>query len=484
MRSAVLAFVSAATCALSNAHAAGAVSVAGVDEIFKPFTQASTPGCSVGVFEKGRPLLMRGYGVADILSNAPLREETLFYAASTSKQFTALSIALLAQDGKLRLDDDVRRHVPEMPDYGTPLTLAMLLHHTSGLGDYLGLFDLAGTDHYEKLDPKTVLAMIVRQKGVQFTPGTEYRYSNTGYFLLAETVARVSGQSFPEFVRSRILAPLGMRDSFMRSGAVNPPKAKVAHGYVTRGEGFEVRDTYPAFGGSGGLMTSIRDLQKFDRDFTAGHKAWPDAVRKIMLTPATFSDGTPVTVEGLGYAAGLHVGQLRGLQWVSHSGAAAAFRSEYVRLPQKSLGIAVLCNRGDVTPGLYVQRVIDTLGLGALPGQWPGPRQRRNEDREPAGEPLTPAMVKALQGRYRSDELAADYVLTAGGDGALTGTIESQYAQGKPAAPFGALRMQPRDQLFGEEGYSLQLERAPDGRITAFWLSGGDMRSLRFIRVP
>ena len=128
-------------------------------------------------------------------------------------------------------NDDVRRWIPELPDYGTPITVSMLIHHTSGLGDYLSLFELGGLDRFDGLDPRVVFAMIVRQQGIAFTPGTSYQYSNTGYFLLAEIVKRSSGIAFPEFVRSRILAPLAMRDSFVRNGA-NPRAAKVAHGYV------------------------------------------------------------------------------------------------------------------------------------------------------------------------------------------------------------------------------------------------------------
>jgi CubicO group peptidase (beta-lactamase class C family) len=158
-----------------------------------------------------------------------------------------------------------------------------------------------------------------------------------------------------------------MSASFVRSGA-NPPAANVAHGYVPTDQGYEIKDTYPAFGGSGGIMTSIRDLQKFDRDFQKRHRVWTAKVRSLMLTPGTFTNGKPVMTDGLSYAAGLNVGTVRGLKWVSHGGSATAFRSEYVRLPDRKLGIAVLCNRGDAKPEAYVRQIIDGLGPRPIAG--------------------------------------------------------------------------------------------------------------------
>lgn len=481
MNNVTSAVAAALACAALASPAESKVSTSGIDGVFAPFTKSGEPGCSVGVFEKGKPLLMRGYGSADIAAAKPLQADTVFYAASTSKQFTALSIALLAQDGKLKLEDDVRRWVPELPDYGTPITIAMLLHHTSGLGDFLSLFSLAGTEHFDKLDPPTTLAMIVRQKGLQFPPGTQYRYSNTGYFLLAQIVSRISGKTFPQFVHDRILAPLGMKDSYMRNGA-NPPESKVAHGYVPESSSYVIRDTYPGFGGSGGLMTSIRDLQKFDRDFQVGHKIWSDPVRKTMLTPGRFNNGEPVATDGMMYAAGLQVGTKRGLEWVSHSGSAAAFRSEYVRLPTKQLGIAVLCNRGDATPGTYVEKVIDTLGIGPLQGAWDAPN-RRERSEAAGGKPLTPVVVEALRGRYRSPELAADYVFATDGGGKLKATVSSRYATGESEPRFGELQMLSGDTLTGE-GFFLHLARDARGNVQGFSLEAEGMRSLEFERVP
>ena len=453
-----------------------------VTTVFRDFAEAAVPGCAIGIFEHGQPRLMRGYGVADVETKRPLDETTVFYAASTSKQFTALSIAILAHERKLALNDDVRRWIPELPDYGTPITVSMLIHHTSGLADYLSLFELGGLDRFDALDPREAFAMIARQQGVSFTPGTSYRYSNSGYFLLAQIVARASGIAFPEFVRSRILEPLGMRDSFVRNGA-NPPSANAAHGYVLEEVRYVEKDTYPAFGGSGGLMTSVRDLQKFDHDFHIGHRIWSDPISRMMLNPGTFTDGTAVARgdAGLNYAAGLQVGTRRGLRWVSHGGAATAFKSEYVRLPDHELGIAVLCNRGDANPGAYAERIIETLGLGPLPGSWDSSDDANTQAAKAPDHPMSAELVNALLGRYRSQELEATYVFSTDADGRLRALVESSYAIPGLPFPLGELHAGPGETLNGN-GYVLRVVRTRAGPVAEFSVGGEDSRAIRFVR--
>lgn len=474
----------AATLGLSNmpaAISAETISSADIVKIFSQFSSPATPGCAVGVFERGRSLFTGGFGAADIATDERLTDNTLFYAASTSKQFTALALAKAIEEGKVKLTDDVRRYVPELPGYGTPMTVSMLLYHTAGLRDYLDLFTLAGVPIRDELSIPATLAMIVRQRGLNFTPGTRHDYTNSGYFLLAEIVARASGMPFHEWVRARILSPLGMSSSYVRHGP-NPPQVKVARGYGAAPAGYVLRDSYPPFGGSGGLMTSIADMQRFDRDFHVGHKVWTRSTRRLLLTPGTLSNGEPIPLtDQLSYAGGVHVGKRRGVDWVAHGGSAAGFRSEYLRLPEKKLGIAVLCNRSDVFPWSLAEKVLDaSRGIG-LTGEWSPPRQFPANPVDAASTALTPEIAGALAGRYRSEELAADYVFAPGARGLQVSAVSSYQAASRAEPLCESVRM-----LSGElircAGYTFKLRRAAGEGIQGFTVHGSRMQGIAFVR--
>lgn len=457
-----------------------------VDQIFAKFGSDSAPGCSVGVFQDGKILVQRNYGVADIATRAPLTGDTVFYMASVSKQFTSLAAAKLIEDGKLRLDDDIRRWIPELHDYGTPVTVAMLMHHTSGAREVLGLFSLAGTQAYETLTIPQVLRMMVRQQELNFTPGSHYTYSNGGYFLLATVVARASGMPFHEFARKRILEPMGMRNSYFRPDAA-PTDAKVAHGYVRdKASGaYSVRDTYPAFSGSGGLMSTVNDFAKYDYDFHIGHQVWTDRVREIMLTPGRLNDGTLIDAgQGLSYAAGLRVGKLRGQPWVEHSGGHAAFTTNYSIQPELRSGVVALCNRADDSPAKYTLRTAEQLFPQAFSG--PVVASERPEQPKVDTQPVPAALATALgvkSALYRSEELDADYLFEPNGD-ALQVRVFSDFAMGEPLEPLGGLRLQATDVLRGDSGTTLRLTRGAGDKITGFTLSMGRLEGgMKFTRI-
>jgi CubicO group peptidase (beta-lactamase class C family) len=454
-----------------------------VEQLFKQYTGNEAPGCAVGVFDGGKVKFARGYGAADISNGRPLTPSTIFYAASVSKQFTALAAALLVEQGKLRFEDDVRRWIPELPDYGTPITVGMLVHHTSGIRDFLSLFDLAGFNDYDRLDVPTTLRMITRQRGINFQPGTKYSYSNGGYFLLAETVARASGMPFHEFARRNIFEPLGMRRAFFRHGP-NPAGTNAAHGYVPRdGGGFDTADGYPAVSGSGGLMVSLDDLVKYDQDFHVGHEVWSPRVRELMLTPGTFTNGEQVMTDrdGLYDAGGLSVGQLRGQQWVAHSGGAKGFRNLYVLLPDLKFSVAAFCNRGDVNPHSLVQGAIDAYRGGALSGAWPPESKRGDEDQSNAAA-AAPDLVDAMVGRFRSDELDAEYAFARVESG-LRLSISSPYSA-NPHVQVFPKPVQPAADLLSLDSDDLRFERTAGGGVAAFTTTGESLGGIRFVRLP
>lgn len=350
---------------------------------------SAAPGCIVGLFRDGAKQI-RAIGVADVATGRPLDAETQFYSASVGKQFTALAAAQLIAAGKVRLDDDVRKWIPELPEYRAPIDVAMLLDHSSGIRDFLALAALSGRDPSTPLLKEEALAMVLRQRDTNHVPGQAFSYTNGGYLLLAEIVERASGMRFPDYVAARIFKPLGMKRSYVLDGR-RPADGNVAHGYVPKDDAFVVRDTYPLFGGSGGIMFTMNDLARYDHDINVAHRVWTPAVTKIMMTPGRLSDGSPAIVPGSRavYAAG----QMLFDGWAEHGGGAEGFRHSLARHPSTRLTVATLCNRGDVNAAGKSQAVLAVL--------------------HPAMPPLDGHFVDppSANGRYVSDELGTTYAL-------------------------------------------------------------------------
>ena len=251
----------------SGTEAVSAADIAKIDALFAQYDKPSSPGCALGVMRNGRLAYARGYGMADIERKVPITPASLFDIASTSKQFSAAAVVLLALDGKLSLSDDVRKYVPELPDYGAPITIDHLLHHTSGLRDYIGLLSLAGIAYDQISTDEQTLAILARQRQLNFPTGTRHEYSNTGYFLLSVIVQRVSGQPMAKFSRERIFEPLGMTSTRIRDdyAMLIPGRAL---GYAPAEDGtFKLAIVNWQQTGDGAVQLSIEDALKWDENF-------------------------------------------------------------------------------------------------------------------------------------------------------------------------------------------------------------------------
>lgn len=324
-----------------------------VDAIFKEYDRSDSPGCALGVYRNGRIEYARGYGMANLelgIANSP---QTVLDIGSTGKQFTALSIHLLASEGKLSLDDDVRKWIPEIPDYGQTVTVRNLLHHTGGLRDYIVLFDLQGVVAEDLSTREDTLGVLARQKAPNFAPGAEHLYSNTGYFLLGEIVRRASGQSLRDFAHDRIFVPLGMRHTQYNDSHTRliPGRATGYSKAESGGFGIDMSDWEQV--GDGGVLTSVEDLQRWDENFYSG-AVGGRAVIDAMLVPGVLSSG-----KKLQYASALYVADYRGLPSVSHGGAWAGYRAQLLRFPKEHLSVACLCNLGDSNPSRLAHLVAD-----------------------------------------------------------------------------------------------------------------------------
>ena len=334
--------------------------IAAVDAVFARYDRTDSPGCALGVYENGRIAYARGYGMANLELMSAITPQSVFDIGSTSKQTTAMSIMLLANQGKLSLDDDIRKYVPELPKYEHTITIRHILTHTSGLRDYLTLFSLAGIDDADLTTDDDALQAIVRQKELNFQPGEQWLYSNSGFFLASVIVERVSGKSLPEFARENVFTPLGMSHTRYNDDhrAVIPMRAT---GYDDRGDGsFATYMSNYEQTGDGAIQTSIEDMQKWDENFytaQVGGRAALDA----MQTPMVLNNGRKQT-----YALGLGVDAYRGLRTVSHGGSWAGYRAELLRFPEKHTSFAVLCNLATTNPSALARRVADVWLASAL----------------------------------------------------------------------------------------------------------------------
>ncbi|MGH9750406.1 MAG: serine hydrolase domain-containing protein, partial [Candidatus Polarisedimenticolia bacterium] len=324
-----------------------------VDAVFAPFDRTGSPGCALGVVRDGRLIQARGYGMANLEHGVPITPTTVFDIGSTSKQFAAASIVLLALDGKLSLDDDIRRHLPGIPAYRRPITIRHMLNHTSGLRDYLELMGLTGVNFDGVATAEDALAILVRQRDTNFPPGDEYLYCNSGFFLLSEIVRRVSGKTLREFARERIFEPLEMRQThFHDDHTMIVPRRATGYAPVDGG-GFRIDMSGFEQTGDGSVLTTVEDLARWDRNFydpKVGGRAMLDALH----TRGRLNDGGTID-----YALGLVVDEYRGLKRVSHGGSWAGYRAQLMRFPDERFSVICLCNLSTSNPTALARRVAD-----------------------------------------------------------------------------------------------------------------------------
>ncbi len=326
-----------------------------IDAVFAKYDHTITPGCALGVFRGGQMVYSRGYGMADLNQGVPIRPNTAFYIASTSKQFAAFSVALAAEQGRLSLDDPIRKFVPEMPGYADSITIRHLVHHTSGIRDYLGLWGISGRSFADEIPEEAALDLITRQKSLDFAPGARWSYSNSGYFLLSVIVKRATGLSLREFSERNIFGPLGMTSTHWHDDnqQVVPRRAE---GYQPKADGqFEIVRTSFALVGDGGLYTTVEDLLKWDANFFGNRLG----TRGSALLDQVLTRGRLTNGDTTNYAFGLMLGTRRGLAVVEHGGAFIGYRAQLARYPTEKLSVAVLCNDYTAAPEQLANQVAD-----------------------------------------------------------------------------------------------------------------------------
>jgi CubicO group peptidase (beta-lactamase class C family) len=328
-----------------------------VERIMADYVKPDAPGCSVATSKDGRTLLSRGFGLANLEHRVPITPATRFDIASASKQFTAAAILLLVQDGKISLDDDIRKYVPELPEYGSKITIDQLLTHTAGLRDYPFLTELQGwwPEPRRQFSQEELVSLIVRQRHLNFVPGERWSYSNSGYILAADIVRRVSGQSLREFMQKRIFEPLGMRATVLRDD-YSAFFAGQADNYF--GPPSDLKKATPAARhGDSNLVSTVDDLLIWNRALDSG-------VLGPLVTSELQREARSSTGHSLRYARGLFIGDHRGVREVGHSGGSLGSSAYTVRYPDQRLSVAIACNSGQ--PVEQIARKIAELYLTGM----------------------------------------------------------------------------------------------------------------------
>ncbi len=324
-----------------------------IDQLFERFTDKGSPGCALGVMHNGELVFKKGYGLANLEYRIPIEPSTIFHVASMSKQFNAMAVLMLASWGKLGLDDDIRGYLPRVPDFGHPITIRHLIHHTSGLRSDLMLLIMAGYRLEDLITNTDVMGLIARQQELNFQPGEKFSYCGSGYLLLALLVERVSGDSLSSFCRKNIFEPLGMVNTHFHDDHLMVVRDR-AYAYYARGNG-EYKNAVLTCGltGGTGLYTSIEDLARWDENFYSARVGGP-AVIEQMHHPGTLNDGRVIE-----YAAGLVLDKYKEKKTVVHGGDGAGIHCYMIRFPQDCFTVAVLGNCSDVNARQLAQGVAE-----------------------------------------------------------------------------------------------------------------------------
>jgi CubicO group peptidase (beta-lactamase class C family) len=375
-----------------------------VNEFLSQWDKNDMPGCAVGVVKDGRLVYKRGFGMANLDYDVPNTPSTLFNLASASKPFTAASIALLAQQGKLSLDDDIRKYVPELPKYADTITIRHLIHHTSGIRDYLALIFFSGLGNDNAYSPKAILNMLARQKNISFKPGAKYQYSNSGYFLLGIIVERVSGKSLRAFAEENIFKPLGMKNTLFFDNRSEIVKNR-ASGYIV-GPGNRIRARSSLFDlvGSGGVLTTVEDLYLWEQNFYEP-KVGNKELIGLLTTPGILNSG-----EKLDYAFGMWRSEYKGLPLIKHSGNMSGFRAQIFTFPEQKFTAIALCNNSAIFPSVILPKLADIY----LDGQFKPdvPSQKKVEESLPEAVALPEKEALRYAGIYANAESGAVFKLS------------------------------------------------------------------------
>ena len=438
-----------------------------IDSLFVEGEDNQSPGAAIAVIKKGELIYSKGYGMANLDYGIPITNDSKFYIASVSKQFTAACIALLSIEGKIGLDDNIRDYLPEIPNYGEKITISNLVHHTSGLRDYLVLMYLAGDSFEEYFSIDDGIKILERQNELNFSPGEAFQYSNSGYILLAEIVNRASGMTIREYAEKNIFQPLGMKNTFFNDNYKQVINNRVIS-YHPEDDGTYERFllSFDALG-DGNLWTTVNDLYLWDQNFYSQIVGGKDFI-DIILSPGVLNNG-----DNLQYAFGLFCEQYKGLKTISHSGGMLGFGAHYIQFSDLDFSVIVLTNRSDINPTVKAFEVADIF----LKNKFVDTSEKKElepeqlNDKNPDKKIILPNLnLEEYIGDYYSEELDATYLFFID-DGKLMGKIKGKQL-------LMECTISEIDQFTME--YRLLRFQRTEGRISGFEIDLGSVKKLKF----
>ena len=426
-----------------------------VDELFTEWDTNNTPGAAVAIVKDGAIIYKKGYGIANLEYDIPITPSSIFHIASVSKQFTVFSILLLEKQGKLSLDDDIRKYIPEVPDFGKTITLRHLASHTSGLRDQWNLLSMAGWRMDDVITKAHVLKLVSMQKELNFNPGDEFAYCNTGFTLLAEVVARVSDMSFAVFTEKNIFEPLEMNNTLFYDDHEKIVKNR-AYSYQQDSSGFKKSVLNYANVGATSLFTTVEDLSLWAMNFT-DIKVGDSTIINKMNTPAVLNNG-----ETFGGALGQFVGDYRGLNEIQHGGADAGYRSYLTRFPTENFAVIVFSNSAEFNPDGIAHKIVDIYLEDKLK-----PEDRPEEIKEASNSEAITVDEKILSTYVGDFELQPGFVISINlNEGKLTGQATGQAAfplTPKSTTEFKVEGVDAKIEFIPNEGENIKLIKLHQG---------------------
>lgn len=438
-----------------------------IDDIFSEWDKTDQPGLAIGIVKNEKLIFSKGYGMANLEHNISFSPNTIADLGSVAKQITDFAIVLLAQQGKLSLDDEISKHLDYVPDFGHPITIRHLVHHTSGLREIYTALYLAGRQNGDLIRQEDVVQLIKNQRELNFKPGDDFLYCNTSYALLAEIIGEVSGTSYESFLQENIFLPLGMNKTYImdKQGELFP---NCADSYARRrGEFVKVYDNCTMVG-QGGIYSSLADMAKWLANYQNPKIGGAQAINQ-MISQGILNNG-----DTLDYAFGLYNERYKGTQRIFHSGSSAGYRSNLHWLPEFQLGFILLSNRSDLGGAKKAEQLIEILVGDQLDQRL----MDSNGEKEESG-PITPEMsmeeLKSLQGQYYSPELQTVYTIV----------FENESLKAKHFK-LGTINLSPKTaakDFFSSRIGEVRFERNEKEEATAFRVSMDRVRDVKFEKV-
>ncbi len=439
-----------------------------IDSLLQHQIKEGSPGCVVGVIKDGEFIHKKAYGLANLDFDIPLTTSSVFRIASTSKQFTAANIFLLVEQGKISLNDDIRKYLDSFPFYGDTIKVKHLIHHTSGLRDYTGLMYLCGLEDDYQYTPNDLYQLTIRQKELDFKPGTQFSYSNTGYFLLSKIVESVTGTTLNEYAQTNLFTPLKMKNTHFHDNHKMIVKNR-AYGYSYGKDAYEISMSNNDIVGDGGIFTTLDDLKLWDANFYS-HKVGGIDWHEKMITPGKLNDGSAIP-----YAGGLFIRDYRGLKKINHAGWYAGFKSSMAQYPEAKTSIIILANSPNLKPPILTNQIAQIVLKDKLAPKVSSKKKRLPDNAKNKIQSEIPKdIMKALAGEYFSSELNFWYQIFIKEDKLFCKRGNNKLEQ---------LRFINKDLLMVDKYITLSPKWEEGNQISAFTLSVGDSRNILFEKV-